>query len=171
MANIISQELEEIFLFIKLQLIFIYGQINTNGQRFLDLLATRQYDVDSDENIEEDNLVWVDDRKKETWVKYDGYLVEKYVDERSNRPKFNEVCGHKLPVARNKGNVYGLSIVNDLIAPHRQDLEQQMLDQQTMNQRLLREMETLKAEKNKQIETSTPLAPRILDFGTSGMSG
>ncbi|KAL8234175.1 hypothetical protein R6Q59_020275 [Mikania micrantha] len=30
-------------------------------------------DIDSDENIEEENLLWVDDR-----FKYDGHLVEKY---------------------------------------------------------------------------------------------
>ncbi|KAD4981719.1 hypothetical protein E3N88_18390 [Mikania micrantha] len=46
-----------------------------------------------------------------------------------------------------------------------------MIDQQQMNQRLLREMESLKAEKNKQVEATTPIAPIILDFGTSGMSG
>ncbi|KAL8205380.1 hypothetical protein R6Q57_008931 [Mikania cordata] len=48
-------------------------------------------DVDSEENIEEENLVWVDESAKETWVKYDGYLVEKYGNERSNHPKFDEV--------------------------------------------------------------------------------
>ncbi|KAL8193697.1 hypothetical protein R6Q57_026389 [Mikania cordata] len=46
--------------------------------------------VYSKENIEEENLVWVDDRAKKTWDKYDGYLVEKYGDERSNHPKFDE---------------------------------------------------------------------------------
>ncbi|KAD6796309.1 hypothetical protein E3N88_07205 [Mikania micrantha] len=33
--------------------------------------------VDLEENIEKENLVWVDDRAKETWDKNDGYLVKK----------------------------------------------------------------------------------------------
>ncbi|KAD6454854.1 hypothetical protein E3N88_09560 [Mikania micrantha] len=56
-------------------------------------------------------------------VKYDGYLVEKYGDERSNHPKFDEVLLSRVAGSNNKGNVYGLSIGNDLNAPGKQDLE------------------------------------------------
>ncbi|KAD4385297.1 hypothetical protein E3N88_25465 [Mikania micrantha] len=70
-------------------------------------------DVDSEENIEEENLVWVDERAKETWAKYDGYLVEKYGDERSNHPKFDEVLWSRAAGGKNKRKVYGLSCVND----------------------------------------------------------
>ncbi|KAL8188543.1 hypothetical protein R6Q57_029831 [Mikania cordata] len=84
-------------------------------------------EVDSNENIEEENLVKVDDMANETWVKYDGYLVEKYGDERSNRPKFDEVLWSRVAGGKNKRNVYGLSIVNELNAPRRQDLRFQVL--------------------------------------------
>ncbi|KAL8231265.1 hypothetical protein R6Q57_001043 [Mikania cordata] len=59
---------------------------------------------------------------------------------------------------------------NDILCMFQQ-VQQQMIDQQWMNQRLIREMENLKAEKNKQVEVTTPITPRILDFGTSGISG
>ncbi|KAD4180068.1 hypothetical protein E3N88_28659 [Mikania micrantha] len=58
---------------------------------------------------------------------------------------------------------------NDILSMFQQ-VQQQMKDQQWMNQRLIREMESLKAEKNKKVEVTTPIAPRILDFGISGMS-
>ncbi|KAL8246244.1 hypothetical protein R6Q59_007460 [Mikania micrantha] len=80
-------------------------------------------DVDSEENIEEDNLVWVDERAKETWVKYDEYLVDKYGDERSNHPKFNEVLWSRAAGGKNKRKVYGLSCVNDSNAHGRQNHE------------------------------------------------
>ncbi|KAD4585348.1 hypothetical protein E3N88_22949 [Mikania micrantha] len=80
-------------------------------------------DVDSEENIEEDNLVWVDERAKETWAKYDGYLVEKYGDERSNHPKFDEVLWSRAAGGKNKRKVYGLSCVNDSNAHGRQNHE------------------------------------------------
>ncbi|KAD6454699.1 hypothetical protein E3N88_09405 [Mikania micrantha] len=71
-------------------------------------------DVDSEENIEEENLVWVDERANETWAKYDGYLVEKYGDERSNHPKFDEVLWSRATGGKNKRKVYGLSCVKRL---------------------------------------------------------
>ncbi|KAD6454074.1 hypothetical protein E3N88_08780 [Mikania micrantha] len=64
-------------------------------------------DVDSEENIKEENLVWVDERAKETWVKYDGYLVEKYGNERSNHPKFDEVSW-----SRAVGGIHSLGFQN-----------------------------------------------------------
>ncbi|KAD4178452.1 hypothetical protein E3N88_27043 [Mikania micrantha] len=80
-------------------------------------------DADSEENIEEENLVWVDERANETWVKYDGYLVEKYGDERSNHPKFDEVLWSGAAAGNNKRKVYGLSCVNDSNAHGRQNPE------------------------------------------------
>ncbi|KAD3642039.1 hypothetical protein E3N88_31263 [Mikania micrantha] len=69
----------------------------------LSSVSSHVSDVDSEENIEEENLVWVDERANETWAKYDGYLVEKYEDERSNHSKFDEVLwGHELAVAKIK---------------------------------------------------------------------
>ncbi|KAD7476967.1 hypothetical protein E3N88_00103 [Mikania micrantha] len=80
-------------------------------------------DVDSEENVEEENLVWVDERAKETWAKYDGYLVEKYGDELSNHPKFDEVLWSRAAGGKNKRKVYGLSCVNDSNAHGRQNPE------------------------------------------------
>ncbi|KAD4179982.1 hypothetical protein E3N88_28573 [Mikania micrantha] len=62
-------------------------------------------DVDSEENIEEENLVWVDDRAKETWDKYDGYLVEKYGDERGKHPKFDKDLWSRAAGGKNKEKV------------------------------------------------------------------
>ncbi|KAL8209252.1 hypothetical protein R6Q57_008664 [Mikania cordata] len=80
-------------------------------------------DVDSEENIEEENLVWVDDRGEETWDKYDGYLVEKYGDERGKRPKFDKDLWSRAAGSKNKGKVYGLSSVNDSKTLGRKDPE------------------------------------------------
>ncbi|KAD1209167.1 hypothetical protein E3N88_43155 [Mikania micrantha] len=56
-------------------------------------------------------------------VKYDGYLVEKYGDERSNHPKFDEVLWSRATGGKNKRKVYGLSCVNDSNAHGRQNPE------------------------------------------------
>ncbi|KAD3067047.1 hypothetical protein E3N88_34927 [Mikania micrantha] len=74
-------------------------------------------DVDSEENIEEENLVW---------VKYDRYLVKKYGDERSNHPKFDEVLWSRATGDKNKRKVYGLSCVNNSNAHGRQNLENKL---------------------------------------------
>ncbi|KAL8188542.1 hypothetical protein R6Q57_029830 [Mikania cordata] len=73
-------------------------------------------DVDLDENIEEENPVWVDDRAKETWVKYDGYLVEKYWDERSNHPKFDELNEIIKEILKEKEEEVEKEILNEIIA-------------------------------------------------------
>ncbi|KAD6796764.1 hypothetical protein E3N88_07660 [Mikania micrantha] len=80
-------------------------------------------DVDSEENIEEENLVWVDDRANETWDEYDGYLVEKYGDGRGKHPKFDKDLWSRAAGGKNKGKVYGLSSVNDSNTLGRKDLE------------------------------------------------
>ncbi|KAD4180491.1 hypothetical protein E3N88_29082 [Mikania micrantha] len=59
---------------------------------------------------------------------------------------------------------------NDILSMFQQ-VQQQMIDQQRMNPRLLREMESLKAEKNKQVEVTTPIAPKILDLEHKGCPG
>ncbi|KAD5507421.1 hypothetical protein E3N88_15124 [Mikania micrantha] len=81
-------------------------------------------DVDSKENVEEENLAWVDDRAKEAWVdKYDGYLVEKYGDERNNHPKFDEDLWSQAASGKNKGKMYGLSSINDFNTLGKKDPE------------------------------------------------
>ncbi|MFS7937112.1 hypothetical protein Hanom_Chr05g00423781 [Helianthus anomalus] len=67
-------------------------------------------DIDSDGNIQEENLVWVDDRAEETWAKYEGYLVEKYRDE---PPKFDQDLWKRAAGGMKKGKVYGLGVVTD----------------------------------------------------------
>ncbi|KAL8265315.1 hypothetical protein R6Q59_023445 [Mikania micrantha] len=86
-------------------------------------------DVDSEENIEEENLVWVDDRAKETWDKYDGYLVEKYGDERGKHPKFDKDLWSRAAGGKNKEKVYGLSSVNDSNTSGRKDPENEKLNE------------------------------------------
>ncbi|KAD6796732.1 hypothetical protein E3N88_07628 [Mikania micrantha] len=80
-------------------------------------------DVDLEENIEEENLVWVDDRANETWDKYDGYLVEKYGDGRGKYPKFDKDLWSRAASGKNKGKVYELSSVNDSNTLGWKDLE------------------------------------------------
>ncbi|KAD7478294.1 hypothetical protein E3N88_01430 [Mikania micrantha] len=87
-----------------------------------------------------------------------------------NSGKKTTFVAENAPTTRMTTSAPILVSTNDILSMFQQ-VQQQMMDQQKMNQRLLREMETLRAEKNKQKEISTPLVPRILDFGTSGMSG
>ncbi|KAD7117249.1 hypothetical protein E3N88_04517 [Mikania micrantha] len=68
---------------------------------------------DSEDNVEEKNLVWVNDKAKETWDKYDGYLVKKYGDECNNHPKFDEDLWSQAAGGKNKGKMYGLSNISD----------------------------------------------------------
>ncbi|KAD3640093.1 hypothetical protein E3N88_29316 [Mikania micrantha] len=97
-------------------------------------------------------------------------VFSKKSDNPSNPGKKATFVAESAPSTKMTTSVPILVSNNEILSMFHQ-VQQQMLDQQKMNQRLLREMETLRAEKNKQKETSTPLAPRILDFGTSGMSG
>ncbi|KAI7726949.1 hypothetical protein M8C21_011374, partial [Ambrosia artemisiifolia] len=77
-------------------------------------------DLDSEGDVQAENLVWVDDRAEETWVKYDGLLVEKYGIERSKYPKFDEDLWSRA-VGKNKGKVYGLGSVSDPCVHDRED--------------------------------------------------
>ena len=52
-----------------------------------------------------------------------------------------------------------------------QQVKVQMEQQQKTNQVLLREVEILKSERNKQPEVTTPLHPRMLEYGSSGFAG
>ncbi|MFS8023513.1 hypothetical protein Hanom_Chr16g01452311 [Helianthus anomalus] len=47
-------------------------------------------DVDPEGDTQEENIVWVDARADETWVKYEGFLVDKYGKERNKHPKFDK---------------------------------------------------------------------------------
>ncbi|KAI7746142.1 hypothetical protein M8C21_031832, partial [Ambrosia artemisiifolia] len=69
-------------------------------------------DVDS-EGDDEENLVWVDDGAKETWVKYNGYVVEKYGNEHREHPKFDDDLWYRASGVKNKEKVYGLGNVRD----------------------------------------------------------
>ncbi|KAL8259130.1 hypothetical protein R6Q59_027083 [Mikania micrantha] len=62
-------------------------------------------------------------------VKYYGYLVEKYGDERSNHPKFDEVLWSRAAGGNNKRKVYVLSCVNDLNAHGRWNPENEKLNE------------------------------------------
>ncbi|MFS7889503.1 hypothetical protein Hanom_Chr00s000004g01607751 [Helianthus anomalus] len=75
-------------------------------------------DVDSEGNIREENLVWVDDRAEETWARYEEYLVEKYKDE---PPKFDQDLWKQAAGGMKKGKVYGLGIVTDPYVHGKQD--------------------------------------------------
>ncbi|KAL8205356.1 hypothetical protein R6Q57_008907 [Mikania cordata] len=57
-------------------------------------------------------------------VKYDGYLVEKYGDECSNHPKYDEVLWSRAAGGKNKRKVYGLSCINDLNALENEKLNE-----------------------------------------------
>ncbi|KAD4585878.1 hypothetical protein E3N88_23479 [Mikania micrantha] len=97
-------------------------------------------------------------------------VFSKKSDNPSNPGKKATFVSESAPSTKMTTSVPILVSNNEILSMFQQ-VQQQMLDQQKMNQRLLREMETLRAEKNKLKQTSTPLAPRILDFGTSGISG
>ncbi|KAJ0880966.1 putative transposase, Ptta/En/Spm, plant [Helianthus annuus] len=84
-------------------------------------------DVDSEGNTQEENIVWVDDRAEETWVKYDGFLVEKYGKERIKHPKFDEDLWSRA-AGMNKGKVYGLGNVSDPCVHNREDPEIEKLN-------------------------------------------
>ncbi|KAM0026877.1 hypothetical protein Hdeb2414_s0020g00563161 [Helianthus debilis subsp. tardiflorus] len=46
--------------------------------------------------LKKKNLVWVDARVEETWVKYEGFLVEKYGKNVKNIQNLTKTCGHEL---------------------------------------------------------------------------
>ncbi|XP_076912541.1 uncharacterized protein LOC143570905 [Bidens hawaiensis] len=80
---------------------------------------------DSEGSFEEENLNWVDDRAKETWVNYNGYVVEKYGEEHSELDKDSwsrAVGGVK------RGKLYGLSNVSGTRVHVRQDPEIEKLN-------------------------------------------
>ncbi|KAK1440340.1 hypothetical protein QVD17_06165 [Tagetes erecta] len=81
-------------------------------------------DVDLDENIEEENLDWVDDRARETWVKYKECLVNKYGKEQCKHPKsVDKDLWIQASGGIKKGKVYGLSNVSDSYTHGRQNPE------------------------------------------------
>ncbi|KAL8239424.1 hypothetical protein R6Q59_015991 [Mikania micrantha] len=128
-------------------------------------------DVDPKENIEEENLEWVDESAKETWVKYDGYLVEKYGDEHGNHPKFDEVLWSRAAGSKNKRKVYGLSCVNDSNAHGRQNPKNEKLNEiikgilkekEEEKERLNGIIAELEAEKEKHKEEKEAMSNRML---------
>ncbi|KAL8249601.1 hypothetical protein R6Q59_006469 [Mikania micrantha] len=112
---------------------WIWIEDGEKGSRPLDkdlsCSSSQVTDVDSEDNVEEENLVWVDDRAKETWDKYDEYLVEKYGDERINHPKFDEDLWSRAAGSKYKGKVYGLSNSSDPSAHGRKDAENEKLNE------------------------------------------
>ncbi|KAK1406127.1 hypothetical protein QVD17_41414 [Tagetes erecta] len=86
-------------------------------------------DVDLDENIEEENLDWVDDRARETWVKYKECLVNKYGKEQCKHPKsVDKDLWIQASGGIKKGKVYGLSNVSDSYTHGRQNPEIERLN-------------------------------------------
>ncbi|KAL8241535.1 hypothetical protein R6Q59_014889 [Mikania micrantha] len=69
--------------------------------------------VDSEENIEEENLIWVDDRAGETWAAYEAFVVKKYGNDCSKHPKFDQDLWTQAAGGKNRGKVYGLPNVSD----------------------------------------------------------
>ncbi|KAI7733983.1 hypothetical protein M8C21_032136, partial [Ambrosia artemisiifolia] len=68
-------------------------------------------DVDSEGDVQAENLVLVDDRAEETW---------NYGKEHSKHPKFDEDLWSRA-VGKNKGKVYGLGSVSDPCVHDRED--------------------------------------------------
>ncbi|KAL8230131.1 hypothetical protein R6Q59_000543 [Mikania micrantha] len=69
--------------------------------------------IDSEENVQEQNLNWVDERSSETWKIYEGYLVEKYGDDESKHPEYDSDLWFRATGGKNKGKLYGFSNVSD----------------------------------------------------------
>ncbi|KAL8225373.1 hypothetical protein R6Q57_017930 [Mikania cordata] len=98
-------------------------------------------------------------------VKYDGYLVEKYGDERSNHPKYDEVLWSRAASDKNKRKVYGLSCVNDLNAPENEKLneiiKEILKEKEEEKERLNGIIAELEAEKKKHKEEKEAISNRV----------
>ncbi|XP_076924188.1 uncharacterized protein LOC143586547 [Bidens hawaiensis] len=77
---------------------------------------------DSEGSVQGKSLNWVDNRA-ETWVNYNGYVVEKYGDDRSMHPKFDEDLWSRATGGIKKGKMYGLTNVSGSRVHGRQDAE------------------------------------------------
>ncbi|XP_035832469.1 uncharacterized protein LOC110909152 isoform X4 [Helianthus annuus] len=84
-------------------------------------------DVDSEGDAQEENLVWVDARAEETWVKYEGFLEEKYGKERNKHPKFDKDLWSRAE-GKHKGKGYGLGNDSDPCVHRREDPEIEKLN-------------------------------------------
>ncbi|XP_022034226.1 uncharacterized protein LOC110936192 isoform X2 [Helianthus annuus] len=84
-------------------------------------------DVDSEGDAQEENLVWVDARAEETWVKYEGFLEEKYGKERNKHPKFDKDLWSRAE-GNHKGKGYGLGNDSDPCVHRREDPEIEKLN-------------------------------------------
>ncbi|KAL8258567.1 hypothetical protein R6Q59_026520 [Mikania micrantha] len=120
-------------------------------------------DVDSEENIEEENPVWVDDRAKETWDKYDGYLVEKCGDERSKHPKFDEDLWSRAASGKNKGKVYGLSSNEKLDEIIKEILKEKEEEKERLN-RIIAKLEAQKEKHKAEKECMSNRMSKIEDM-------
>ncbi|KAI3745044.1 hypothetical protein L1987_58144 [Smallanthus sonchifolius] len=70
-------------------------------------------DIDLEEDVEEQNLKWVDERSHETWKTYEGYLEEKYGNDASKHREFDPDLWPRAVRGKNKEKIYGLSNIGD----------------------------------------------------------
>ncbi|KAL8205318.1 hypothetical protein R6Q57_008869 [Mikania cordata] len=98
-------------------------------------------------------------------VKYDGYLVEKYGDECSNHPKYDEVLWSRAAGGKNKRKVYGLSCINDLNALENEKLneiiKEILKEKEEEKERLNGIIAELETEKEKHKEEKEAISNRM----------
>ncbi|KAD4982252.1 hypothetical protein E3N88_18923 [Mikania micrantha] len=73
-------------------------------------------DLDLEEDVQQHRNEWVDERSYDTFEIYKGYLVEKYGEDDSQYPRFNEPLWSRASQAtggKNKGKLYGLRNISD----------------------------------------------------------
>ncbi|KAL8258996.1 hypothetical protein R6Q59_026949 [Mikania micrantha] len=124
-------------------------------------------DLDLEEDVQQQKDEWVDQRSYDTVEIYKGYLVEKYGEDDSQHPRFDEPLWSRASQAtggKNKGKLYGLSNISDPLGfitgtqstscnssscgHERQDSEIQRLNK--IIEELVKEKESEKVEKEKE---------------------
>ncbi|KAL8266380.1 hypothetical protein R6Q59_003724 [Mikania micrantha] len=124
-------------------------------------------DLDLEEDVQQQKDEWVDQRSYDTFEIYKGYLVEKYGEDDSQLPRFDEPLWSRASQetgGKNKGKLYGLSNISDPLGfitgtqstscsssscgHERHDSEIQMLNK--IIEELVKEKESEKAEKEKE---------------------
>ncbi|KAL8233787.1 hypothetical protein R6Q59_019887 [Mikania micrantha] len=102
--------------------------------------------VDLEENIEKENLVWVDDRAKETWDKNDGYLVKNVNDSNTlgrkepENEKLNEIIKEILKEKEEEEK----ERLNGIIAELEAEKEKHKVENDAMSNRMLKIEDMLK---------------------------
>ncbi|KAJ0478773.1 putative transposase, Ptta/En/Spm, plant [Helianthus annuus] len=104
--------------------------------------------VELEGNVQEKKSAWVDDRAHDTWVKYEGLLLEKYGEESSQHRELDKELWYRAAGGKKRGKVYGLSnLKNDFNVQHHGKQDQEIERLNVIIAGLVVEKEKDKAEK------------------------